>query len=388
MASTAQGTDVGFRPIDEFDEAQATWPRGDRPAALRAAAGEFRGRFREQGELEAVRTVDLVSAGYPASFAFHGAARGINPFVNILNRLVVVQFEDFAGARRTLVWEPTIPDGSADAPFYAQLAARFGDSRMAEYVTRNVLSTEYNTVAQALAIAGLDAADVDFVSFDHLHVQDLRRLMGTTEPVGDENEPREPFFPNAKFVLQAKEVDTFASIHPTQWAWYVPGGMETVRTDNLVLIDGDVQLGKGCALLFTPGHTDGNQSLCINTPEGVWVSSENGVAADNWHPHLSKIPGIRKWAEFFGREVIMNANTLEDSLDQYDSMIKEKAVADVNRRDPRWHNVFPSSELAPYRRQWPIVPTFMYGGMNYGRIEAPKARAAAKNGRATANGKP
>jgi hypothetical protein len=110
----------------------------------------------------------------------------------------------------------------------------------------------------------------------------------------------------------------------------------------------------------------------------VWVSSENGVAADSWHPHLSKIPGVRRWAEFFGREVIMNANTLEDSIDQYDSMIKEKALADVNARDPRWLNVFPSSELAPLRRQWPIVPTFAYGGMNYGRIEAP----------AGSNGKP
>jgi len=151
----------------------------------------------------------------------------------------------------------------------------------------------------------------------------------------------------------------------------VPGGMDHVIEDNLVLVDGDVELGAGCGLIFTPGHTDGNQSLCVNTPDGVWVSSENGVAADSWHPHLSKIPGVRRWAEFFGREVIMNANTLEDSLDQYDSMIKEKAVADVNRRDPRWLNVFPSSELAPLRRQWPIVPTFVYGGMNYGRIEAP-----------------
>jgi hypothetical protein len=210
-------------------------------------------------------------------------------------------------------------------------------------------------------------------------VQDLRITMGTTEPIPGENEPRAPFFPNAKFVCQRKEVDTFKSIHPTQWAWYVPGGMDDVIEDNLVLVDGDVELGVGCALIFTPGHTDGNQSLCINTPEGVWVSSENGVAADSWHPHLSKIPGVRRWAESFGREIVMNANTLEDSVDQYDSMIKEKAVADVNRRDPRWLNVFPSSELAPLRRQWPIVPTFVYGGMNYGRIEAP---AGSSNGRA------
>jgi hypothetical protein len=230
---------------------------------------------------------------------------------------------------------------------------------------------EFNTVTQALARLGLAPEDVDYVSFDHLHVQDLRILMGTTRPVGDEAEARAPFFPNARFVFQRKEVDTFRSLHPTQWAWYVKDGMTDVIEDGLVLVDGDVELGVGCAFLWTPGHTDGNQSLCVNTPDGVWVSSENGVAADSWHPHLSKIPGVRRWAEYFNREVVMNANTLEDSVDQYDSMLKEKAVADVNRDDPRWHNVFPSSELAGYRRQWPVVPTFTYGGINYGRIEVP-----------------
>jgi hypothetical protein len=378
MATTQSSADLGLRPVGEFAEAQSTWPRGDRPAALREAATEFRGRFLEQGQIRSIRTVDLVSAGYPATFAFHGAARGVNPYVNILNRLVVVQFDDFAGERRTLVWEPTIPEGSAESPFYSQMRAKVGD-----WLSYNVLSTEYHTVAEGLALLGLRPSDVDLVSFDHLHVQDLRLLMGTTEPVGDEAEPREPFFPNARFVFQASEVDTFKSVHPTQWAWYVPGGMDTVRTDNLVLVDGDVELGPGCALLHTPGHTDGNQSLCVNTPEGVWVSSENGVAADNWHPHLSKIPGIRRWAEFFGREVVMNANTLEDSVDQYDSMIKEKAVADVNRRDPRWHNVFPSSELASLRRQWPLVPTFSFGGINYGRLEVPASGNGHPNGAAS-----
>ena len=170
----------------------------------------------------------------------------------------------------------------------------------------------------------------------------------------------------ATFVFQRKEVDTFASVHPTQWAWYVPGGMDGVPEERLALVDGDVELGIGVALLATPGHTDGNQSLCLNTPDGIWVTSENGIAADSWHPHLSHIPGIRRWADAFGREVVMNANTLEDSVDQYDSMIKEKSVADANRDDPRWANVFPSSELVRQWRAWPVVPTFEYGGINYG----------------------
>ena len=139
-----------------------------------------------------------------------------------------------------------------------------------------------------------------------------------------------------------------------QWAWYVAGGMDDVIDDDLVLLDGDVELGKGVALVLTPGHTDGNQSLVVNTDDGVWVSSENGVCADSWQPNLSKIPGVKKYGEWWNREVILNSNTLEDTLDQYDSMVKEKALADANARDPRWLNVLPSSEMARFRRQWPV----------------------------------
>lgn len=350
-----------IRGAPEFEEAQAAWPRGARPDALRDAATAFRARFKSQGEVAAVRTVDLVSAPYPATFAFHGAARHLNPYVTIRNRLVVVQFRDFDGVLRTLAWEPTIPEGSAQAPFYAQLQARA--QRLG--IPERVATVEHHTVAEALATLGLTPGDVDLVSFDHLHVQDLRPLMGT--------EDAEPLFPNATFVFQRKEVDTFAAVHPTQWAWYVPGGMDGVHTDRLALVDGDVELGEGVALLHTPGHTDGNQSLCLNTPGGIWVTSENGVAADSWHPHLSRIPGVRRWAEAFGREVVMNANTLEDSVDQYDSMLKEKAVADANHDDPRWGNVFPSSELERRRRAWPVEPTYEYGGINYGILETPVA---------------
>ena len=367
MATTSP-TELGFRPVEEFDEAQQTWPRGDRPAALREAATEFRRRFKPQGEVLAVRTIDLVAAGYLASYAFHGAARHLSPYVFILNRLVVVQFDDFDGELKTLVWEPTVPEGSAEAPFYAQLIERYG-----EWLSHQVGATEYHTVSEALASLGLTPSDVDYVSFDHLHVQDLRLLMGTTEPVEGRTRRASRSSPTRSSSSSGARSTRSPRCTPRSGPGTCRAGWTTSGRDNLVLVDGDVELGIGCALLWTPGHTDGNQSLCINTPDGVWVSSENGVAADSWHPHLSKIPGVRKWAEFFGREVVMNANTLEDSVDQYDSMIKEKAVADVNRRDPRWHNVFPSSELAPLRRQWPIVPTFIYGGMNYGRIEPPRS---------------
>jgi hypothetical protein len=338
------------REVEEFREAQSLWPRGDRPEAIRAAADQFRARFKAQGEVLDVQTVDLVAAGYPLAYAFGGAAKGVNPYLSILNRLVVIRFEDFDGNEKVLAWEPTVPEGSQEAPFYEQLVERYG-----EWLSNNVFATYYNDIGEALAKCGLKPEDVDYIAFDHLHVQDPRMMLGTdTQPA---------YYPNAKMLAQRAEVDTFKSIHPTQWAWYVEGGMDGVPEDRVILLDGDVEIGRGLAFLHTPGHTDGNMSLCVNTARGIWVSSENGVAADNWQPRLSKIPGVRRWAEFFNRDVVMNSNTLEDSLDQYDSMVKEHAVADPDPRDPRWKQVFPSSELARFKRQWPVVPTHYFGGI-------------------------
>jgi len=35
--------------------------------------------------------------------------------------------------------------------------------------------------------------------------------------------------------------------------------------------------------------------------------------------------------------------------------------------------VFPSSEMASWKRQWPAVPTFVYGGIDSGVIEPPES---------------
>src|SRR2546421_5754799 len=71
MATIESPETLGLRPIHEFQEAQETWPRGDRPAAIREAAETFRGRFKEQGQIRAIRTVDLVAAAYPTRSEEH-----------------------------------------------------------------------------------------------------------------------------------------------------------------------------------------------------------------------------------------------------------------------------------------------------------------------------
>lgn len=358
-----------IRPFDDFDEARAVLPRGERPRALRNAAEGFRERFKAQGRIHAAKAVDLQLAGHLTRFALGGAARGVNPYVAVVRRMLIVQFDDFDGVRRTLLWKPTVPEGAEQAPFHRRLLARHG-----ERVVRTALARELETIDGGLARWGLRREDVDYVAFDHLHGQDLRRLVGTTKPVFGEPEPRPPLFPNARFLLRRREVLTLAALHPLQWAWYVPGAAEDVDEERIELLDRDVELGPGVALVATPGHTDGNQSLVLNTPDGIWVSSENGVCADNWHPHISRIPGVKAFAEAFCCEVVPNAKTSSDALAQYDAMVLEKALADSNRDDPRWLNILPSSELASLRRQWPVVPTFRYGGIDYGILEPPARR--------------
>ncbi len=117
--TTSQNTDL--RPIPEFDGVHDVWPRGDRLEAVRSAAVRYRERFLTQGQVKAIKSIDLVAAPYPARFAFQGYSVNINPFISIINRMMVIQFEGFDGKLKTLVWEPTVADGSAEAPFYNKI---------------------------------------------------------------------------------------------------------------------------------------------------------------------------------------------------------------------------------------------------------------------------
>ncbi|MEG9548807.1 hypothetical protein V5N34_12010 [Streptomyces baarnensis] len=362
-------TGIGARAIPEFDGVHDVWPRGERLRAVREAAAAYKERFKAQGQVRAVKSVDIAAAPYPVKYAFHDAVSVPTlPLISMINRMVVVQYDDFDGRARTLVFEPTVPDGSAEAPFYRNLRKMTAKVPGGKVIERTVLRY-YAEPGDVLHGLGLAPDDIDFCTFDHLHVQDPRMILGSTETIEGETAPRKPLFGGARMLVHSRELATLRSLHPMQWAWYVDGGLGGVDPDKFVTFDSDIELGPGVALLWTPGHTDGNHSLVLNTPDGVWVSSENGISLDNWQPELSRIPGVRRYHENFGREICPNANTLEDSLDQYDSMVKEKTLADRCTADPRWLQILPSTELAPWKRFWPVVPTYAHGGISYGEIQ-------------------
>ncbi len=201
--------------------------------------------------------------------------------------------------------------------------------------------------------------------FDHLHTQDLRRWIGTTAPQADLGGQPRAAFPNAKVIVQRDELAAMADLHPLQRPWYQPAAYADVPPEAFLPIDGSVVLGPGVAVVKTPGHVFGNQSLVLNTSTGIWVSSENVIAAEALTPEHSALPGLAKWSRRWQQEVVLNANTIETTADQYNSVVLEKTLADRSQADPRFPQFFPSSELTGAWTNPGTGPTFVHGSLTH-----------------------
>ncbi len=349
------------RPIEHFAAADRATTTGRHLHLVRRAAAEFRAWFPTTGMPDSVSTHDLVTLPYPTRFGLWRAAGTPSPFLALTNRLVVIRWRD-NGRTRTLLFEPSDHELGANTPFFAALAGRT-PSRLEPLLVRR-----HATVLERLRTLGIRPGSIDYLVFDHLHTQDVRRWIGTEHPAADISpaRPVEPVFPNARLVVQHAELEAIEDLHPLQRPWYQPATYTDLRQDAILAVEGDVLLGPGVALLSTPGHTVGNQSLVLNTASGIWASSENVIAAELLTPEHSRIPGVRNWALEWGQEVVLNANTLEAAAEQYNSCVKEKSVVDRSARDSRFLQFLPSSELTA-SRLWPGTrPTFTQGGITHG----------------------
>jgi hypothetical protein len=320
-----------FRSLPFLREARAEPSAGPRLQRLRQAAQHAREAFTAHGPARALVTCDLVTLPYPAQFAFSGAARSPAPYARVLHRMQVVRFLE-EGQPRTLLFNPTDTERVHHTPFYKSLRDKYG-----RLVTSQVMTRRLGSVPEHLRALGLAPKDVDYLAFDHLHAQDLRRWLG-----GDGTPA---VFPRARLLVQRAEWAAARHPHPLERVWYVPGGTDGVPEERVVLLDGDVWLGQGVALLSTPGHTVGNMSLAVATPDEVFVVSENGVATESYTPLQSLIPGVRAFAEQMGWEVVLNGNTRESSVEQYSSMILEKVFAGPARVEGGYVNFHPSALL-------------------------------------------
>lgn len=350
-------------PIPTLERIHTT--QGGPGAALRIArqaAADFKREFAATGTPSRVSTHDLITLPYPTKFGLWRAPSSPAPFLFITNRMMIVRWNDSDGTPKTLVWEPSDFELDANTPYFAALR----DQTPAPVLAR--MLTEHGTVPANLARLGIDPVEVDYLAFDHLHTQDVRRLLGTTKPQTDisPDTPVQGWFPNAKLVVQRHELEAMKDLHPLQRPWYQPETFIDLDPDRILPIDGDRLLGPGVALIRTPGHATGNQTLLLNTDTGVWGMSENVLAAELLTPEHSKLPGISGWASRWGQELIINANTIESTAQQYTSCVVEKSLVDRSQHDSRFVQFFPTSELTASPFAPGTHPTFVHGSLEHG----------------------
>jgi glyoxylase-like metal-dependent hydrolase (beta-lactamase superfamily II) len=350
------------RRIVDLDAARSTSSVGARQREMIRAGHALGNALRDGPKVISVRTLPTSDAPYPVRFAFNGAVPTFAPgaMLIIRNRSLLVQVRTEFGIKNVLL-NPTDGPANQATPFYARLTAGT-PARL-----RKKFEPKPNRCAKQLAALGLSCADIDVVAFDHFHTQDVRPLLGTPAVAAR--------FPNALLLAPRVEWTDWDDLPMIQRAWFVPDGKKDVPGDRVVLTDADLALGDGLLLLRTPGHTTGNQTLFVHDERGVFGCSENGTCADNWSPHHSRLPGMKRAARLLDLDVVLNANTPELAAEQYTSMLLERAVVDRVAERPEFFRMFPSSEvtrsfIAPH-----VKPTHTFGNMDFG-VVVPAERSA------------
>lgn len=345
----------GMTALRDFDGARSASAPRERLETVRRRALQLRERMLGEPEVLFWRSFNLVRAPYPTYYAFSGvfADRGFKfPFVHLLNRLFVIQYRDGAGVIRVLLMSPTDVEGNRETPFFRRLADR------APRAVQDLVAPQYHSIDSALQACGLSPADVDYISYDHLHTQDVRKWLAGPQP----------YFPRAQLLVHRQEWASTLALLPLQAEWYCPRGIEGIAPERVLCFEGSLQLGPGLALIHTPGHTEGNHSLAARVADGIRVTSENGVGADSYEPKHSRINAVRRHALATGKEVILNGNTLEGSNDQYISMVLEKTLAGPSA-NPEFPNCVTSSERTPF---W-LFPgdrvSHLFGEASFGRVQ-------------------
>ncbi|WP_437510200.1 hypothetical protein [Sorangium sp. So ce1099] len=361
MQSTVDAT-AELEPLDEIGDAWSIAQPGLRARAIRERAPLLRARLEASRPVVSVRTFDTMQLAYPTRYAFWGAALLPSPFAIMTQRVFLVQFEQ-SGRLKNLLFNPTDPEGALRAPYLERLRAR--------HPVMSRLSTRvFAPLTSQLRGAGVAPEDIDYIAYDHFHLQDLRKHLGT------KGRPAPVTFPAAELIAQRREWEAWDALHPLQSAFYVADGKRDVLEGRVRLIDGDVLLGDGVALVRTPGHSTGNQTLFFRTDRGIFGVSENGVSADNWSPLESRLPGVAARCKDQGLEVLLNLDTPESGADQYTSMLLERAVVDRVPDRPGFVQMVTGFEVTRSALAPGVTPTHHFGGLSVGSVRPKPSQAA------------
>lgn len=136
-----------------------------------------------------------------------------------------------------------------------------------------VHQTEEMTILNALGRHGLSPADLDCVVNTHLHYD---HCFGN------------PLFRGRKIYVQQKEIDfaenpvpSFLHTYEHERAGFFPKWK--VNREDLVAVDGDVEIAPGVRLVLLPGHSLGFQGVLVDTKAGNCLIAGDFIPLlENW----------------------------------------------------------------------------------------------------------
>ena len=112
--------------------------------------------------------------------------------------------------------------------------------------------TEDQLPERALRNIGVDPEEIDTVILTHLHWDHANN---------------NHLFPNAKFYVQKKELQYCVAPVTGHEKIY---DLDIIFKTKYEIVDGDVEIMPGISVTLTPGHTDGSQTVLVDTEEGLY----------------------------------------------------------------------------------------------------------------------
>jgi glyoxylase-like metal-dependent hydrolase (beta-lactamase superfamily II) len=138
-------------------------------------------------------------------------------------------------------------------------------------------------IREGLAERGVSPADVDYLVLTHLHHDHAANV---------------DLFPDSEVLLQRSELAAARDHLPHMRRAYLEEHVEALDDADLTLLDGGYRLSRGVEVLHTPGHTEGMQSVVVETADGT-----HAVACDLVYCRQNLEPGVSEIRDLHGETI-------------------------------------------------------------------------------------
>jgi glyoxylase-like metal-dependent hydrolase (beta-lactamase superfamily II) len=139
------------------------------------------------------------------------------------------------------------------------------------FISRNFRTMQIQTLEEGLKDLGLEINDIDYVIVTHSHYDHTANLRK---------------FPKAKAIIQEAELEQIRHPFPYTQSRLPKDFQELFEGVRWEVVKGDTRIDDEIALLFTPGHTAGGQSVAVKTAQGTAVITGWCCHQENFDPPI------------------------------------------------------------------------------------------------------